>query len=156
MSNTNWSTEQDLNLRFYCFADSCVGPLRHRCINLLVDRGRIELPPKPCKGLVLPLSLTARNWSRTRDLNPHCLLPKQERYQVTPVRVLKFSTYSSTLDRISVLYLLCMYWWCVGHRGTKFSIRSSLWSSFIWWTAIILSSPQIIHSFLCCVKHKVW
>ncbi len=26
---------------------------------ILVDRGRIELPPKPCKGPVLPLSLTA-------------------------------------------------------------------------------------------------
>ena len=26
----------------------------------LVDRGRIELPPKPCKGLMLPLSLTAQ------------------------------------------------------------------------------------------------
>ena len=27
----------------------------------MVDRGRIELPPKPCKGPVLPLSLTAQN-----------------------------------------------------------------------------------------------
>ena len=31
----------------------------------LVDRGRIELPPKPCKGLVLPLSLTAQIFINT-------------------------------------------------------------------------------------------
>lgn len=30
----------------------------------MVDRGRIELPPEPCKGPVLPLSLTAHGSGR--------------------------------------------------------------------------------------------
>ena len=28
-----WSIGQDLNLRFYSFADCCFGPLSHRCIS---------------------------------------------------------------------------------------------------------------------------
>ena len=35
----------------------------------MVDRGRIELPPKACKAPVLPLSLTAHNWLRSQDSN---------------------------------------------------------------------------------------
>ena len=38
--------------------------------NYLVDRKRIELLPEPCKGPVLPLSLTAQSWRSVRESNP--------------------------------------------------------------------------------------
>lgn len=40
-------------------------------VNYLVDRLGVEPRPTPCKGVVLPLSLSARkNWYRQGDLNP--------------------------------------------------------------------------------------
>ena len=77
----NWTNACDPPLRVPpCFPANTRSPLKSasngsglQCINLnsssfiqvatvLVDRERIELSPSPCKGDVLPLSLTARNW----------------------------------------------------------------------------------------------
>ena len=50
-------------------------PLHYNEINL-VDRGRIELPPKPCKGPVLPLSLTAHILAEVTGFEPVITISK--------------------------------------------------------------------------------
>jgi hypothetical protein len=90
----SWSTEQDSNLRFYCFADSCLGPLGHRCIILATGRGLVlsfksqragtatlpvclaypegfEPSLAVLETVVLPLTLRIHDWCPWEDSNLH-------------------------------------------------------------------------------------
>ena len=57
LSRGVWSIEQDSNLRIYCFADSRVGPLRHRCINCLASREGHDPPTLVLETRMLPITL---------------------------------------------------------------------------------------------------
>ena len=56
-----WSTEPDLNWRFYGFAIRCIGPLCHLCMNTLVEDRRFELLTEACKATALPITPIPHN-----------------------------------------------------------------------------------------------
>ena len=85
---------------------------------------------------------------------PELLIASETTTPSSPYPHLSF-TYCKTLFSIKCLYFECQYWWCVGHKGIRFSGLLSLWFSFKWCTATILDSSQIIHFLSWCLHATV-